>query len=116
MTPEVSGACALILSGLALLVGQRNAVSHAFRGFLVAFLLLSASSLGADILTATPETFRSLISPALARFLGCAAVPACIALMAPRTLANIDRTWAAWSMLAISEFSSLVYRGAAFEL
>lgn len=116
MTPEVSGACALVLSGAALLLGQPNAVLRALGGFLVAFLLLSAASLGADILSAAPVVVRSMVSPALARFLVSASVLACLALMAPRMLARIDPIWAAWSMLAISEISSVVLRGAAFAL
>ena len=116
MTAAMSGVYALILSGLALLIGQQNAVTRAFTGFLFAFVLLSAASLGADFLSATSDSVRSVIPPALGRFFVCAAVLGCFALVAPRTLERIDLMWITWSLLAISEVSSLVFRGTAFTM
>ena len=114
MTPELSGAYALFLSGLALLLGQRNSFSRATNGFVLAFLLLTASSLGADLLNTSGRSVSDLISPAVARIAFSGAVLALLALFKPKILASIDLIWVTWAILAISEISSLIFRGMAF--
>lgn len=116
MTPEMTGAVALILAGFALLLAQRNAPPRAVGGVLAALVLMTAASLGADALSFVPEGVRSLIPPAFARLLACLVILAVVTWWVPQWLARIDRMWAAWGILAISEASSLILLGTPFSL
>ena len=116
MTVEASGVYALALLGLALLIGQRSAASNSLGGFVIAFLLLSAASFGADLQSDAPADIRAVLTPALARIVAASGILICLILAVPQIMARIDRIWIIWSILAISEVSSLAFRSRVFDL